>query len=110
MPRASEQRDQRHARLRGRIALSRAELFALAHTVNGDQAGPDTAAAEEQRASFPHSHTMRVLLGRPGQLLLAGAAVAMALLRPQLLWRAMRFTPMLRPLLLRYLLPLLGGH
>ena len=108
MPDGSEQRI---ARLRGRLASSRAQLFALVHVMKGDPNEAENATAAEQGVNFPHSHTMRVLLGKPGRLALGGAAVALALLRPKLLWRAARFTPMLRPLLMRYILPrLLGEH
>ena len=103
--------DLRIARLRGRLASSRAQLFALVHVLKGDPNQSENATAAEQGVSFPHSHTMRLLLGKPGRLALGGAAVALALLRPKLLGRAARFAPMLRPLLMRYILPrLLGQH
>jgi hypothetical protein len=79
--------------------------------MKGDPTESEHDVAAEQGVSFPHSHIMRALLGRPGRMLLGGAAVTTVLLRPGLLLRAVRFTPMLRQLLMRYLLPrLLGEH
>jgi hypothetical protein len=94
-----------------RLAASREEFFALAHVMKGDAREPELAAvSDELPGSFPQSHIMRALLGRPGRLLLGGAALALTLTRPKLLWRAARFTPLLRPLLLRYVLPRLLGQ
>jgi hypothetical protein len=95
-----------------RLEASREEVFALAHVLKGDARELELAAvSEELHAGFsPQSRLMRALLGRPGRVLLAGGAVALTLLRPRLLSGAMRLLPLMRPLLLRYLLPRLLGQ
>jgi hypothetical protein len=82
---------------RARLARSRAEIFALAHELKGD--APRQSATD----GFPRSHIMRALSGLGGKFVLLGAAVAVALLRPKVLWTILRLTPRLQPLLIRYL-------
>jgi len=48
---------------------------------------------------------MRALIGKRVGVALGTAAVAATVLRPRLLMGALRLTPMLRPLLMRYVLP-----
>lgn len=103
MPEASE----RVRLLQARLQQSREEIFAIARQMKGEE---EEQALLGAPGDFPHSRLMRALLGPQGRLLLGGAVVAVTLLRPRLLWRAARLAPMLRPLILRYLLPRLLGQ
>lgn len=100
--------DARRLELRGRLQSSRQEIFHLAHAMKGHEPAPELA--EESAESFPQSRLMRALLGREGRMLLGSAAVAVTLLRPKLLLRALRLAPALRPLIMRYLLPRMLGQ
>lgn len=82
-----------------RLQRSREEIFGLAHGLIGG------FAAQDGEAPFPRSRLMRLLTGNGGRLLVGGAALAASLLRPSLLRRATKATGLLRPLLLRYVLP-----
>lgn len=80
-----------------RLRRSRAEIFEIAHEIKGDRSpmGPE----------FPRSRLLRALSGRSGKFALGSAAVAMAAMRPALVLRLWRLVPLLRPLLLRWVLP-----
>lgn len=102
--------EQQIARLRLRLHASREEFFDIAQAMRGPA---NTSAGEEEPAvdgGFPHSRLMRALMGKPVGVALGTAAVAATMLRPRLLLRALRLTPMLRPLLMRYVLPRLLGQ
>jgi len=107
MPDTSEQRI---ARLQQRLQQSREEFFELAQAMRGQAPPPDEAHAHPGDSGFPHSRLMRALMGKPFGIALGTAAVAATMLRPRLLVRALRFAPVLRPLLVRYVLPRLLGQ
>jgi hypothetical protein len=86
---------------RERLQRSRAEIFAFAHALKGDYPADDG----EGGAAFPRSRLMRALTGSRVRMLLGGAALAASVLRPTMLWRAGKLAGLLRPLLLRYVLP-----
>lgn len=90
------QSEQRIEAACARLQRSREEIFALARDLVGEY------ASDVGHAPFPRSRLMRALTGRGGRLLLGGAALAATVLRPSLLWRA---SGLLRPVLLRYVLP-----
>jgi hypothetical protein len=102
--------EQRIARLRARLRDSRGEFFDVAQAMRGE--APAQAALPQQAhdSGFPHSRLMRALMGKRVGVALGTAAVAATLLRPRLLMGALRLTPMLRPLFMRYLLPRLLGQ
>jgi len=98
---------QRVAQLQRRLAASREQWVALALALQGGARGRrDAAPGPGAPAAFPRSRIMRALLGRSGWGLLGAAALALSLLRPQLLGGVTR----LQPLLMRYLLPRLLGE
>ena len=76
--------------------------LALQHGGAGLRLGHDTG--------FPHSRLMRALLSKTGGLALGSAALAATVLRPRWLTGALRLTPMLRPVFMRYVLPRLLGQ
>ena len=82
-----------------RLHRSREEIFALTHGLIGDY------RIGEEEQPFPRSRLMRALTGNGGRMLLGGAALAASVLQPSLLLRAGKFAGLLRPLLLRYVLP-----
>lgn len=94
----------RIASARERLQRSRQDIFALAHSLKGDQ--PVVAAG----SGFPHSRIMRALVGERGRMVFGGAAIALTLLKPGIMWRLVRFAPLLRPLVMRYVLPRLLGQ
>ncbi|HTT06796.1 MAG TPA: hypothetical protein VMF64_16070 [Steroidobacteraceae bacterium] len=101
--------EQHIARVRARLHESREEFFELAQSMRGHTQG-QPEAEEPVDTGFPHSRLMRALMGKRVGLALGTAAVAATVLRPRLLLRALRLTPMLRPLLMRYVLPRLLGQ
>lgn len=82
-----------------RLQRSREEMFAFAHQLAGNYAD------DEEREPVPRSRLMRLLTGKSGRMLLGGAALAATILPPSLFWRAGKAVGLLRPLLLRYVLP-----
>jgi len=94
--------EQRIENARERLQRSRQEIFALAHALRDDDAG---AGVVHDNGGFPRSRLMRALTGEPGRALFGTAALAATVLKPSLLWRAARLTGLLRPLLVRYVLP-----
>ena len=93
--------EQRIESARERLQRSREEIFSLAHALRGDY----TAASDDGDDPFPRSRVMRALTGKQGRVLLGGAALAASVLRPSMLGRASKLAGLLRPLLLRYVLP-----
>ncbi|HEX4025222.1 MAG TPA: hypothetical protein VHX52_11055 [Steroidobacteraceae bacterium] len=91
-------------RVRERLQESRAQIFALAHALKGDEPAEAQQPAEAGDG-FPHSRIIRALLGERSRMLFGGAALVLTLMRPRVIWRLVRFAPLLRPLLMRYLLP-----
>lgn len=91
--------EQRIEALCERLQRSRGEIFGLAYGLVGDY------RLGEEAAPFPRSRLMRALTGNGGRMLLGGAALAATMLQPSLLWRAGKFAALLRPILLRYVLP-----
>jgi hypothetical protein len=102
--------EQRIARLAGRLRDSREQMLELAEAMRDGGSPPGEGPTEPTQSGFPHSRLMRLLMGRPIGLALGTAAVAATVMRPRLLLRALKFTPMLRPLLMRYVLPRLLGQ
>jgi hypothetical protein len=98
---AAELTEQRIEDARGRLQRSRQEIFSLARAMRGDYTG----ASDEGDSAFPRSRVMRALAGKQGRMLLEGAALAATVLRPTLLWRYSKLVGLLRPVLLRYVLP-----
>ena len=99
------------ARLHQRLSTSRADVFHLAHALKGEDPEREETGAVATDGGFPHSRLMRALVGKPLGVALGSAAVAATLLRPRLLLQALRLTPMLRPLLMRFVLPrILSGR
>jgi hypothetical protein len=98
--------------LRQRLQHSRAQIFALAHALKGDEPPPGTqrAAGGAAGSGFPHSRVMRALLSERGRMMLGGAALLVGVTRPKVIWRLVRFAPLLRPLAMRYLLPRFLQH
>jgi hypothetical protein len=96
---SAAQSEQRIEAVRERLQRSREEIFALAHGLLG---GYGRAEAQEP---FPRSRLMQALTGNGGRMLLGGVALAASMLRPSLLWRATKAAGVLRPLLVRYVLP-----
>jgi len=94
--------EQRIEDARERLQRSREEIFALAHALRGDYPLP---ADDDGGDGFPRSRVMRALAGKPGRMLLGGAALAATVMRPSLLWRATKLSGLVRPLLFRYVLP-----
>lgn len=101
--------EQRIERLQQRLRESRVEVFALAQAIKGHEPAPG-ASDSSQDGGFPHSRLMRALLGKPGGIALGTVAVAATVMRPTLLLRALKLTPMLRPVLMRWVLPRLLGQ
>jgi hypothetical protein len=102
--------EQRVARLRARLAESRHQVFDLAHAMKGEGSGHEGSGSAPEDSGFPHSRLMRLLMGKHVGVALGTAAVAATLLRPRLLLKALRLTPMLKPMLMRYVLPRLLGQ
>jgi hypothetical protein len=102
--------EQRIAHLSERLRDSRRQLVELAEAMRGERPPPGEPAEEQKHGGFPHSRLMRALMGKPVGVALGTAAVAATMMRPRLLLGALRFTPMLRPLLMRYVLPRLLGQ
>ena len=96
---AAQQSEQRIEAARERLQRSREELFAIAQGLVSGQ-GP-----YDEHEAFPRSRLMRALTGNGGRVLFGGAALAATMLRPALLWRLTKAAGVLRPLLLRYVLP-----
>lgn len=79
-----------------RLRESRQEMVELAHTLRGDRPpGPD---------AFPRSRIMRALTGERGKRALGNAALALALSRPKTAWRLVGLAPLLRPVIVRFLM------
>jgi hypothetical protein len=70
------------AEARRRLSESRAELARL---MRGDQDGP---------GKFPRSRLMKALMSGNGRLVLVGAALAIAIVRPQLGRRLLALAPL----------------
>jgi hypothetical protein len=96
---AAQQSEQRIEAACERLQRSREQLFALAHGLVGNP------PADGEHGLFPRSRLMRALTGNGGRVLLGGAALAATMLRPSLLWRVTKVAGLLRPVLLRYVLP-----
>lgn len=107
MPDTSEQHI---VQLRERLRESREQLFELAQAMRGHASPAGQTDGEPKDSGFPHSRLMRALLGKRVGVALGTAAVAATVLRPRMLLAALRLTPMLRPLLMRYVLPRLLGQ
>ncbi|HWG77950.1 MAG TPA: hypothetical protein VN660_14320 [Steroidobacteraceae bacterium] len=97
--------EQHIVQLRQRLHASREEFFGLAEAMRGHASPALQAHGEPEDGGFPHSRLMRALIGKRVGVALGTAAVAATVLRPRLLMGALRLTPMLRPLLMRYVLP-----
>lgn len=95
--------EQHIAEARQRLQQTRAQIFAFAHELKGDQPQPQSDL--DEGGSFPRSRILRALSGGRGRMLLGAVAVGCTLLRPRMTWRLLRLTPLLRPLIMRYLLP-----
>jgi hypothetical protein len=94
--------------LHARLHASREEIFGIAQAMKGE---PEPAPELQHSAGeFPQSRLMKVLLGRQARVLLSGTAVAVGMLRPKLLGSAARLAPVLRPVIMKYLLPTLLGR
>ncbi len=81
--------DARSARIeddRARLRQSRLDIVQLLAALQGQPQGP----ADE----FPRSRLMRLALGRGGRVLVGGAALSVALLRPGLLPLLGRWVPL----------------
>jgi hypothetical protein len=99
------------AQLHERLADSRRQMLELAQAMKGEQPGRQAVTGEGLDAGFPHSRLMRALMSKRAGLAIAVVAVAASILRPRLLLgAALRMTPMLKPALMRYLVPRLLGH
>jgi hypothetical protein len=81
-----------------RLRRSRHEIFAMAHVLKGDRPPEDTPQG------FPRSRIMRALTGEPGRRVLGSAALALAMSRPKMVWRLAGLAPLLRPVLMRFLM------
>jgi len=79
-----------------RLEDSRREIFRLAHVLKGDR------PLHEPREGFPRSHIMRALTGQQGRSVLGHAALALAMSRPRMAWRLAGLAPLLRPMLVRF--------
>jgi hypothetical protein len=91
-----------------RLRRSRLEVFSLVQQLRGEPPVHGVAA------EFPRSRVMRALVHGKSRLMLGGAALAAVVTRPRLLRGLVAaapllrpLMPMLRPLALRYVLPLL---
>lgn len=102
--------EQRIAHLRDRLGYSRGQIVELVEAMRGQGPPPSEGTGAPADTGFPHSRLMRALMGRPIGVALGTAAVAATIMRPRLLLRALKFTPMLRPVLMRYVLPRLLGQ
>jgi hypothetical protein len=102
--------EQHIARVRWRLHESREQFFDLAQAMRGQPSPSAEACGQPADSGFPHSRLMRALMGKPVGVALGTAAVAATVMRPRLLLGALRLTPMLRPLLMRYVLPRLLGQ
>ena len=102
--------EQRIARLCGRLHDSRAQFFDVVQAMRGEEPAQSALSSQPPDSGFPHSRLMRALMGKRVGVVLGTAALAATVLRPRLLLSALRLTPMLRPLLMRYLLPRLLGQ
>jgi hypothetical protein len=98
--------------LRERLQHSRAQIFALARALKGEEPPPGAqqSAAGPAASGFPRSRVMRALLSERGRMMLGGAALLVGVTRPKVIWRLMWFAPLLRPLAMRYLLPRFLRH
>ena len=102
--------EQRIAHLRDRLGDSREQIAELFEAIRGQGPPPAEHAGAPVDTGFPHSRLMRALMGKPIGVALGTAAVAATVMRPGLLLRALKYTPMLRPVLMRYVLPRLLGQ
>jgi hypothetical protein len=78
-----------------RLQSSRREIFELAHVLKGGQ--------PHDPNSFPRSRIMRALTGQSGRNVLRSAGLALAMARPKVAWRLTALTPLLKPMILRFL-------
>jgi len=88
---------------RERLHRTRAELFELAHELRDD--GPEKLEPDH----FPRSRIMRALSGTQGRLALATAGLALVASRRGLALRVAGLAPLVRPLLMRFVLKRLMG-
>jgi hypothetical protein len=79
-----------------RLEDSRREIVRLAHVLKGDR------PLHEPPEGFPRSHIMRALTGQQGRNVLGHAALALAISRPRTAWRLAGLAPLLRPMLVRF--------
>jgi len=79
-----------------RLENSRREILQLVHVLKGDR------PLHEPREGFPRSHIMRALMGDQGRNVLGHAALALAISRPKAVWRLAGLAPMVRPMLVRF--------
>jgi hypothetical protein len=99
------------AQLHERLADSRQQMLELAQEMKGEQPGRQAVTGEALDSGFPHSRLMRALMSKPAGVAIGVVAVAASILRPRLLLgAALRMTPMLKPALMRYLVPRLLGR
>ena len=82
---------------RRRLHSSRQEIFELAHVLKGDR------PLHPRTEGFPRSRIMRAITGQQGKAMLGQAAMALAMSRSGTVWRLAGLTPLLRPMLLRFL-------
>ena len=80
-----------------RLQRSREEILVVARVLKG---GP---ASHGRSDCFPRSRIMRALTGEQGQKLLGSAALALAMSRPRTVWRLAALRPLLRPVIIRFL-------
>jgi hypothetical protein len=88
---------------RERLRSTRAELFELAHELRGDV--PERLEPDH----FPRSRIMRALSGTQGRVALATAALALVASRGGMALRVAGLAPLVRPLLMRFVLKRLMG-
>jgi hypothetical protein len=84
---------------RKRLRHSRAEIYELVRELQGHRPppGPD----------FPRSRLMRSLIGQRGPSWVAGAGLALTLMRPRMIWRLARWA-LTHPLTHRIVIPWLA--
>jgi hypothetical protein len=88
---------------RARLHRTRVELFELAHELKGD------VPAKLELDHFPRSRIMRALSGTQGRAALATAALALVASRRGMALRVAGLAPLVRPLLMRFVLKRLIG-
>jgi hypothetical protein len=92
--------------LHARLADSREQMLQLAQAMKGEQPARQGLTEGALNTGFPRSRLMRALMSKRAGVAIGVVAVAASILRPRLLLAtALRMTPMLKPALLRYLLP-----